>query len=92
MNVKDKENFKKIITETIKKFQLKENKASEISSILLNLSLGPENPTVPGVSSKVKIESSDLLGRYAVADEDIAPGTIVASGDPTVAILNPDNR
>ena len=47
---------------------------------------------MPGVSSKVKIESSDLLGRYAVADEDILPGTIVASGDPTVAILNPDNR
>ena len=92
VNVKDKENFKKIISVTIKKFQLKENKASEISSHLLNLTLGPENPEVPGVCAKVNIESSDLLGRYAVADEDIAPGTIVASGDPTVAILNPDNR
>ena len=47
---------------------------------------------MPGVGSKVEIESSDLLGRYAVASKDIAPGTIVASGDPTVAILNPDNR
>ena len=92
VNVKDKENFKKIISVTIKKFQLKENKASEISSHLLNFTLGPENPEVPGVCAKVNIESSDLLGRYAVADEDIAPGTIVASGDPTVAILNPDNR
>ena len=92
VKAKDKEKFKKILSSTITKFQAKESKPSEIHSEFSDLSLGPENPEVPGVSSKVEIESSDLLGRYAVANNDIAPGTIVASGDPTVAILNPDNR
>ena len=92
VNVKDKENFKKILTTTIAKFKAKASKACDTSSPQEYLSLGPENPEVPGVSAKVKIESSNLLGRFAVATEDIAPGSIVASGDPTVAILNPDNR
>ena len=35
---------------------------------------------------------TETQGRHAVALEDIAPGTVVAAGRPTVALLNPDNR
>ena len=93
VNVKDKENFKKTITHTIKKFKLKTNKTeSMLENDPCNLSLESENPDIPGISSKVTIKADDMLGRYAVANEDISPGTIVACGEPTVAILNPDNR
>ena len=40
----------------------------------------------------MRIEESCTQGRYAVATEDIPPGTVVAAGPPTVALLNPDNR
>lgn len=40
----------------------------------------------------MRIEESCAQGRYAVATEDIPPGTVVAAGPPTVALLNPDNR
>ena len=41
---------------------------------------------------QVKIVSTELKGRHAIAAEEIPPGTVVAAGPPQVAILNPDNR
>jgi len=89
---KDKENFRSILRTTIDKFKVRKNKVDEQSDNNCVFALGPENQSEAGVSDKVKIQSSDSLGRYAVANEDIAPGTIVSCGDPAVAILNPDNR
>ena len=84
----------KILVQSIKKLQNKPDKISdeEVKQFSPDFHLGEENVDVPGVSSKVRIEENEVQGRFAVAVEDIPPGTIVAAGQPTVAILNPDNK
>ena len=90
-----KTNSGKILIQSIKKLQNKpDNKFTDEdnSPSISEFQLGEENVDVPGVSSKVRIEENEVQGRFAVAVEDIPPGTIVAAGQPTVAILNPDNK
>ena len=44
------------------------------------------------MSRSVSIVTSESQGRHAMARQTIAPGSIVAAGQPTVALLNPDNK
>ena len=89
-----KTNSGKILVQSIKKLQNKPDKVSneEYKPPPSEFQLGEENVDVPGVSSKVRIEENEVQGRFAVAVEEIPPGTLVAAGQPTVAILNPDNK
>ena len=93
IKAENKKSFTKSLIETIKKFQDKPDKTQDVEIHTGGiLSLGPENPDCPGVSALVAIMETEAQGRHAVATRDIPPGTVVAAGRPTVALLNPDNR
>ena len=56
------------------------------------LRLGEESAECAGLSVLVRVERDEVRGRFAVADKKIPPGTIIAVADPTVALLNPDDK
>ena len=57
-----------------------------------DLKLKEENPDYPGLSGLVRVARDEARGRFAVAEQNIPPGTLIAVADPTVALLNPDNK
>ena len=57
-----------------------------------DLKLKEENPDHPGLSGLVRVVRDAARGRFAVAEQRIPPGTLIAVADPTVALLNPDNK
>ena len=86
--------YGKTIVMSIKRLQNKPDSrtAYEDQKSMGTFKMESVNPEVPGICGKVKIVSDDVRGRHAIAAEEISPGTIVAAGQPTVAILNPDDR
>ena len=56
------------------------------------LRLEEENPEYPGMSALVLVQRDQRRGRFAVAGSRIPPGTLIAVGEPTVALLNPDRK
>ena len=54
--------------------------------------LEEESTEYPGMSALVLVQRDEGRGRFAVAGRRIPPGTLIAVGEPTVALLNPDRK
>ena len=78
------------MSQTTAKLEKKVNREDKEENETLRLE--EESPEYPGMSAMVRVQTDQVRGRFAVAERKIPPGTLIAVGQPTVALLNPDNK
>lgn len=87
----DKETFRRSLAASVTKLTGRLDRDAEAEA-----EPGPEmeeeHPQEAGLSALVQVESCEGRGRFAVAAADIPAGTVLTRAEPTVALLNPDDR
>ena len=90
---KQKKRYEEILRTSLSKLQGKKEKLKKLDAKpAFALRIEVENEDVQGVSDLVDIVEEKSKGRHAIAKEEIAPGTVLASGVPGMAVFNPDDR
>ena len=90
---KEKEKNATILQQAINKFSKKEDtkekdtEATEEPRFTLE-----EGEEEEGVASCLTLKCTEGAGRHTVANQRIQAGTLLATGEPAVALLNPDNK
>ena len=95
ISCKEKESNAAILKQAIAKFSKREDTkereeeqgAKEEPRLVLK-----EGEEEEGVASCLSVRSTEGAGRHTVANQQIAAGTLLATGEPAVALLNPDNK
>ena len=90
---KEKEKNATILQQAIDKFSKKEDTKEKDTEATeeprLTLEEGEEEE---GVASCLTLKCTEGAGRHTVANQKIQAGTLLATGEPAVALLNPDNK
>ena len=94
ISCKEKEANAGILKNAIAKFssredtkEEKEGEATKDPRLVLE-----EGEDEMGVASCLTVQSTEGAGRHTIANQEIPAGTLLATGDPAVALLNPDNK
>ena len=95
ISCKEKESNAAILKQAIAKFSkredTKEEKEEQGAKVDPRLVL-EEGEEEEGVASCLSVRSTEGAGRHTVANRQIPAGTLLATGEPAVALLNPDNK